>query len=285
MTILVTGAKGGFGKLLIPLLREKYQEPLIGTGRDNTEESDYFHCDITDLSSVENLIARVKPRLIFHLAGSFTGQFENDFRVNTLSAKYLFDCILSEKIKTRVIILGSAAEYGVVQPEDNPIPESFPCNPVSVYGLTKSYQTEMAKFYARTSKIDVVIARVFNLAMSGLSPRLFYGRAELLIRAYKNNEITKMEFGNLSSERDYIGIQEAVTQLLAVAERGTSGEVYNVGSGVPKTIRSILIEELSKEGIASNVIIETSSETIGRKGFDVPMIYADTSKVASLLEI
>lgn len=285
MTILVTGAKGGLGKVFLPLLREKYQEPVIATGRDNAEESDYFCCDITDLSSVTSLIARVKPRLIFHLAGSFTGQFENDFGVNTLSAKYLFDSILSEKIETRVVILGSAAEYGAVHPEDNPIPESFPCNPVSVYGLTKNYQTEMAKFYARTSNIDVVIARVFNLAMSGLSLRLFYGRAEALIRAYKNNEITKIEFGNLSSERDYIGIEEAVTQLLAVAERGTSGEIYNVGSGVPKTIRSILIEELSKNGIASNVIIETSSEAVGRKGFDVPVIYADTSKVARLLVI
>jgi len=119
--------------------------------------------------------------------------------------------------------------------------------------------------------------------MPGLSPRLFYGRAEALITAYKNNEITKMEFGNLSSERDYIGIEEAVTQLLVVAERGTSGEIYNVGSGVPKSIRSILFEELSKNGIPNNVVIETNSESIGRKGFDVPVIYADISKVVKLM--
>lgn len=220
--------------------------------------------------------------MIFHLAGSFTGLFENDFQVNTLGAKYLFDSILSEKLDTRVVVVGSAAEYGAVLAEDNPIAETFPCRPVSVYGLTKNYQTEMAKYYARTSNIDVVIARVFNLAVPGLSQRLFYGRAEAMIQAYKNKQISKVEFGNLSSERDYIGIEDAATQLIAIAERGTLGEVYNVGSGLPKTMRSLLIEMLSKDGISGDVIVEASSESVGRKGFDVPRIYADISKVASI---
>lgn len=283
MTILVTGANGGFGKIFLPILRTKYLEPVIGTGRSNIESADYFSCDLTDVRSVSCLIAKVKPRLIFHLAGSFTGQFENDFKVNTLSAKYLFDSILAQKLVTRIVVFGSAAEYGAVLAEDNPISEMQPCKPVSVYGLTKYYQTAIAEFYARTTNSDVVIARVFNLAIAGLSQRLFFGRAHAMIEAYKHKQIAKMEFGNLSSERDYIGAEEAVSQLLAIAERGISGEVYNVGGGVPKTMRSLLIEMLSKEGIPTDVIIETSSEAIGRKGFDVPIIYADTSKISTIL--
>lgn len=103
-----------------------------------------------------------------------------------------------------------------------------------------------------------------------------------MIQAYKNKQISKVEFGNLSSERDYIGIEDAATQLIAIAERGTLGEVYNVGSGLPKTMRSLLIEMLSKDGISGDVIVEASSESVGRKGFDVPRIYADISKVASI---
>lgn len=285
MTILVTGANGGFGKVFTPLLRNKYKESIIATGRDNADIIDYFSCDITSFDSVTSLIKRLQPRLIFHLAGSFTGQFEDDFRVNVLSTKYIFESVLSEKIETRVVLIGSAAEYGVVNPADNPIPESFPCNPVSVYGLTKYYQTELALFYARTKVIDVVVARIFNLAIPGLSTRLFYGRAEALIRAYKDSQITNMQFGNLSNERDYIGIDEVSAQLLAIAECGLSGQIYNVGSGLPKTIRSILLDLLSKNGIPAEVIIESSSESIGRKGFDVPVIYANIAKVSHLLAI
>ena len=282
MTILVTGAKGGFGKVLLPILRAKYKESVIGTGRDKAEYTDYFWCDLTDASSVASLVKEVRPRIIFHLAGSFTGQFENDFRVNTLSAKYLFDSILSEKLDTRVVIFGSAAEYGAVRPEDNPIPETFPCRPVSVYGLTKNYQTEMAAFYARTTNLKIVTARVFNLAIPGLSQRLFFGRAEAMIQSYKTGEISQLVFGNLDSERDYVELESAVEQLLAIADRGISGEIYNVGSGVPKKIRTILREMIDKEAIPYEAIVESSSEAVGRVGFDVPIIYADMTKTSKL---
>jgi nucleoside-diphosphate-sugar epimerase len=282
MTILVTGANGGFGKVLLPILRAKYKESVIGTGRDKAEYTDYFWCDLTDASSVASLVKEVSPRIIFHLAGSFTGQFENDFRVNTLSAKYLFDSILSQKLDTRVVIFGSAAEYGAVRPEDNPIPETFPCRPVSVYGLTKNYQTEMAAFYARTTNLKIVTARVFNLAIPGLSQRLFFGRAEAMIQSYKTGEISQLVFGNLDSERDYVELESAVEQLLAIADRGITGEIYNVGSGVPKKMRTILMEMIDKEAVPYETIVESSSEAVGRVGFDVPIIYADMTKTSKL---
>lgn len=285
MTILVTGGKGAFGKALTPLLREKYKETVIATGRDIAKNDDYVTCDVTDSNAVYSIIQRYKPRLIFHLAGSFTGDFESDFKVNTLSAKHIFDGVLSAKTETRVVLIGSAAEYGAVNPEDNPIPELYPCNPVSVYGLTKHFQTEISKFYARTTKIDLVIARVFNLAIPGLSSRLFWGKVESLIHAYKNKMVSNMEFGNLSSQRDYIGLDDASTQLFAVADCGTTGEIYNIGSGFPRTMRSILLDELCKNGISANVVKETTSDQIGRKEFDVPIIYAQNEKILRLIKV
>jgi nucleoside-diphosphate-sugar epimerase len=282
VTILVTGANGGFGKALLPLLREKYKESVIGTGRDETESPDYFRCDLTDESSVASLVKKVRPRLIFHLAGSFTGQFENDFRINTLSAKYIFDSVLSEKLGTRIVIFGSAAEYGAVHPTDNPIPETFMCRPVSIYGLTKNYQTEMAAFYSRTTDLNVVTARVFNLATPGLSERLFFGRAEAMIQSYKAGNLSQLVFGNLDNERDYVKLEGAIEQLLAIADRGISGEIYNVGSGVPKKMRTILMEMIDKEAIPYTAIVETTSEALGRVGYDVPIIYADMTKTSKL---
>jgi len=283
MTILVTGASGGFGSVLLPLLRNHYHDTVIGAGRSNKIADNYIRCDFSDSFAINALIKYIRPDVVYHLAGSFTGEFEIDLQINALSAKHIFDSVISEKLKTRVVVIGSAAEYGSVLVEDNPISESFPCRPVSVYGLTKCYQTELAKFYARTLDIDVVIARIFNLAIDGLSTRLFYGRASAMIDAFKNNKISNMEFGNLGGKRDYIKMDEAFIQLLAVAERGEAGEVYNIGSGISKTIYSILSEMLEKEGISDNVIVESSSVSVGRKGFDVPEIYADTSKVMSII--
>ena len=283
MAILVTGASGGFGKVLFPLLRAYYNEPVVCTGRSRLDRGDYFTCDLTNVRAVDDLIKDIRPRLIFHLAGSFSGQFETDFQVNTLGVKFIFDSILAEGMETRVLVFGSAAEYGAIEVSDNPIPETLPCRPVSVYGLTKAFQTDMAKYYARTKGIDVVVARVFNIAAPGLSQRLFYGRAEAMISAYQKGEITQLEFGNLDNARDYIEIDKAADQLLAIAERGTSGEIYNVGSGIPKKIRSILKDLLKEKGVPEDAVAESIPEIIRGKGFDVQIIYADISKVSKLM--
>ena len=283
MAILVTGASGGFGKVLFPLLRAYYNEPVVCTGRSRLDRGDYFTCDLTNVRAVDDLLKDIRPRLIFHLAGSFSGQFETDFQVNTLGVKFIFDSILAEGLETRVLVFGSAAEYGAIEVSDNPIPETLPCRPVSVYGLTKAFQTDMAKYYARTKGIDVVVARVFNIAAPGLSQRLFYGRAEAMISAYQKGEITQLEFGNLDNARDYIEIDKAADQLLAIAERGTSGEIYNVGSGIPKKIRSILKDLLKEKGVPEDAVAESIPEIIRGKGFDVQIIYADISKVSKLM--
>jgi nucleoside-diphosphate-sugar epimerase len=283
MTILVTGASGGLGKALLPLLRGHYTEPVVGTSRKRISASDYLECDFNDEIAVKNLLKTVRPRIVFHLVGSFTGQFEIDHQINTLSAKTVFDSILSEALATRVIIFGSAAEYGAVAPSDNPISEDHPCLPVSIYGLTKSFQTDLTKFYVRTHKLDLVIARIFNLAISGLSTRLFYGRAESLIQSYKRGEVEELEFGDLNSQRDYISLDEVKNQLITIAEHGVAGEIYNVASGVGIDIRSVLKRILADEGVLECKIIESSSEAVGRKGYDVPSIYADISKVSDLI--
>lgn len=283
MTILVTGASGGFGSAFVPMLRADTEELVIASGKNESTCVSYMKCDFTDEVAVRELIGSIKPRLIYHLVGSFTGQFEQDFKVNVLSSKYIFDSVLADNLGTRVVLFGSAAEYGAVLASDNPISESHSCCPVSVYGLTKYFQTDMAQFYFRTKLIDVVVARVFNIAAKGLSERLFYGRAEKLIQRYKAGHVQHLEFGYLGSERDYIELDQLKEQLLAVAKYGISGEIYNVGSGIPQKMRTILDGLLEREGIINVNVIETSSELIGRKGIDVPVIYADISKVSNLL--
>lgn len=283
MTILVTGASGGFGSAFVPMLRADTEELVIASGKNESTSSNYMRCDFTDEVAVRELIGYIKPSLIYHLVGSFTGQFEQDFKVNVLSGKYIFDSVLANNLGTRVVLFGSAAEYGAVLASENPLSESHPCCPVSIYGLTKYFQTDMAQFYFRTKLIDVVVARVFNIAAKGLSERLFYGRAEKLIQRYKAGDVKHLEFGCLGSERDYIELDQLKEQLLAVAKYGISGEIYNVGSGIPQKMRTVLDGLLEREGIVNVNVIETSSELIGRKGIDVPVIYADISKVSNLL--
>ena len=282
MTILVTGANGGLGKNLVPWLREHYSERVIGCGRSDCLDSDYSYCDVSDETAISALIADVKTNLIFHLAGSFSGDFKKDVQVNALSAMFIFESIIANKLETRVVVLGSAAEYGVVQANDNPVSEEFRCKPVSVYGMTKLIQTDISSFYHREKGIDVVVARVFNLAMNGLSERLFYGRAESQIAAYRRGEVNEFKFGNLDSKRDYIALDEFVLQLKCVSDFGVSGEIYNLGSGQAETMRHILTEMIKNGGLRDVVVKESVFLHNNARAHDVPIIFADISKLKRL---
>ena len=98
-----------------------------------------------------------------HLAGSFTNDYELDYAANVLSTKNILDALLSSECKARILLIGSAAEYGAIDEEENPIAETHPLKPISIYGLTKVLQTQLMDYYYRMHQINIVMARTFNI--------------------------------------------------------------------------------------------------------------------------
>lgn len=283
MTLLITGATGGFGRIFSAWTKRHAKEDIILTGRADIGGDGYVQCDMRRPEEIRALIERVRPRLIFHLAGSFLSDYEQDHAVNAGSAKAIFDALLTWGCATRVVLFSSAAEYGVVSPEENPIREDHVLRPVSIYGLTKAFQTQLAYYYAHAHGLDVVVARLFNLRVPGLSERLFVGRVEQSIARLKRGEIDAIEVGNLEGVRDYVTGEEAIRQTNLIALRGRPGEVYHIGSGVPTKVRDLLDTMLHAAGLDWSVVrMEKHIET--RTGYDVPAIYADMSKTRALSE-
>lgn len=283
MTILITGSTGGFGRLFSDWAERNMAEEVMLSGRAALSRARYVPCNLERPEEIRALIAQVRPRLVFHFAGSFANDYERDYAVNTYSAKCIFDTLLAERLSTRVVLFGSAAEYGVVAPEENPIRESHVLRPVSIYGMTKAYQTQMAYYYAHNHNIDVVVARVFNLRVPGLSERLFFGRVERMIEQVQRGEIDVIELGSLESVRDYVAGDEAIRQVNLIAERGRPGEVYHVGSGQPLRMRDLLDQMLSEAGLDWSAV-RTRKGDGSRIGYDVPAIFADMSRACALSE-
>jgi GDP-4-dehydro-6-deoxy-D-mannose reductase len=189
--------------------------------------------------------------------------------------------VKQKSLKTRVVIIGSAAEYGVVNIAENPIRESRLLAPVSVYGLSKSWQSQLIGLY-RSAGLDVLGARVFNLYGCGISDLLFAGRVQNQIRDVLDGKKESIEVGQLTAVRDYISTEDAAIQLLAIIQRGLPGEIYHVASGVPVTMQEILQRQLTAVGLSFSIVKE-SAQFSNRSGYDVPMIYADISKTLEIM--
>ena len=279
--ILITGSSGFTGRYLVDFLSSDPAITLHFADHTAGTEGPRFHgCDLSNAAQTAQLIAAAKPDAIYHLVGSYTNEYDTDYASNVVTAKNILDAVRASGAQTRVLLIGSSAEYGFPLNADAPVAEDHSCKPVSIYGLVKSMQTALMGTYVRLSDMDIVAVRPFNLLGSGISPRLFSGKMEQEITRYKRGEIHEIVTGDLSVERDYIAIKDAVAYYRLVMEKGKTGEIYNVGSGKSTPLRDILKRMLASEGLSLDIVKEGSHSVPGK--IVVPKIFADTSKLAQL---
>lgn len=282
MRVLITGALGFTAHYLIKLVAAKPNCELYLTDCVPGGFGKILNCDLTQRGQVEELICKVRPERIYHLAGSFSNNYDIDYSVNVLSTKNILDALLKFAVSSRVLLIGSAAEYGFAAAKDNPVSEGHPLEPSRVYGLSKVYQTYLMNFYCKVYRMNLVMARTFNLYGDSkrISKLMFIGKVCAQIEKIKKGELSKILVGNLEAKRDYIDVREAVQYYQKIIERGVPGEVYNVGSGSSVKIRDILAILLEEARLDMKVVEEkaplVSDET------DIPDIYADLRKIKEL---
>jgi len=255
MSVLVTGGAGATGLCLVRLLEAEGHAVHTADARPLPRDAH----TVGDLASAEvaaALVASVRPAIVFHLAGSFSNDFAVAHPANVLAARAVLEAVRLHAPTSRVVVVGSAAEYGLVPRDECPIAETRPLRPVSVYGLTKSMQSTLVTYSHAAFGLDVVLARTFNLKGRGLPEALLPGRLDREIARKKAGEIEKIALGSLGALRDYLTLEEAARAYLRLAEKGASGEVYNVGSGVPVTMRDYVRERLAEDGLGLDAVEE-----------------------------
>ena len=159
-TVLVTGATGALGIAVTEYINTKDGFELITAARSGVGAD--VQLDITDKDQLADVVEQVKPGLIMQLAATFTHDFDDAYALNVHANRQLLEAVQNSNFDTRVLLIGSAAEYGVIEPDENPISEDHALNPVSVYGLTKVWQTQLAGFYAKHGPPRVAVPGLFH---------------------------------------------------------------------------------------------------------------------------
>ena len=275
--MFVTGGSGALGQALQAVLNE--QALFFETfAAKRSELVNRF--GVYDEHLVKRKLKSFAPDYVIHLASTFSNNLEESYTVNVKNARVL--CIASESLKqlSKIILIGSAAEYGYIRPEENPVTEAQPLKPTSVYGLTKAWQTHLGIMHASRG-LPVVVGRVFNLIGPHVSDELFAGRLQRQINEFKHGRREVFVFGNLEATRDYLSTRQAAEKLLILARSGKSGEAYNIASGHPVQLRELLHQELQKHGIQNPEIrYDPSLSSVGGHGSTT--VYADISKIQKL---
>lgn len=256
MKLLITGASGFTGRHLLRELDQEFETPLDVFSLYQSHEpevvrnSTNLQCDLTDYRQISGIAEEIRPDLIIHLAAQNRGQLEELLIQNVVSTGNLFEAVHQAGLSTRVLAVGSSAEYGYQG--DAPINETAPLRPMSMYGISKAAASHLVLFYHRKYQIPAAIVRPFNLIGPGQSDAYFIGKLLGQMQQYDRGEIDQIQLKNADSERDFIDVRDAVKAYLAVLlhpdfDAFCSGKVFNAGSGRSTSVLEVfrLVKEIS----------------------------------------
>jgi GDP-4-dehydro-6-deoxy-D-mannose reductase len=287
--VLITGITGFVGSHLAEYCLARGDAEVVGTfrwrsRRENIEHIKDLHLvevELLDAASVHRALESIRPDWIFHLAAqSFVPTSWNapgqTLELNIMGQLHLFEAMRDlDMLDTRFLVCGSSEEYGLVLPSETPIKENNPLRPLSPYAVSKVGQDFLGYQYHRSYGLHAVRTRAFNHG----GPR----RGEVLLPSAFARQIAEIEkgahepvvkVGNLDAVRDFTDVRDIVVAYWLALEKGTPGEVYNIGSGVALTVRQILDQLLS----LSDAAIEVEQSPERMRPSDVEILISDSTK-------
>ncbi|MEY2436777.1 MAG: GDP-4-dehydro-6-deoxy-D-mannose reductase [Acidimicrobiaceae bacterium] len=272
MRALVTGASGFVGRHLIEHLRACGDEV---TGCDRADGS----CDINDRSSVAEVVGRVRPEAVYHLAGwsDVGSSWASPVEVFRANAEGTLNVLLAcaETGVARVLAVSSADIYGVVTEDELPLDEDAPLRPVTPYAASKVAADFLSLQSWLGRKLPVLRVRAFNHLGPGQAPQFV---APALAERIARNELTgghEIPVGNLSPRRDFTDVRDVVRAYRLLVERGEPGMAYNVCSG-----KDIAVRDLAERLLAmSTRPMELVTDPALERPVDIPVLRGDNSRL------
>jgi GDP-4-dehydro-6-deoxy-D-mannose reductase len=236
--------------------------------------------DLRDLEGVRTLVNEVQPDYILHLAAqsfvptSFADPW--DTLENNIRAELnLLEAVQQSARDVRVLVIGSNEEYGAPKAEELPLTEESPLRPNNPYAVSKVGQDFLGLQYHLAYGLPIARVRPFNHTGPGQSPRFVVPAfASQIARIEAGLQEPVMKVGNLEAARDFSDVRDIVRAYHLAVTQGEPGEVYNLASGRPQSVRGVLETLLGY----ARVEIRVERDPNRYRPVDVPVVYGSAEK-------
>lgn len=242
--ILVTGGLGFIGSWYVKLLaREGYYPVVIDNntyaadinrikGNDYEDEiyigNRLYIGDICDRELVENIIQKHDINVIVNFAAethvdrSITDSSEF-IHSNILGVHVLLELVRKNDLK--MVQISTDEVYGSII--TGSFQETDRLNPSNPYSASKASADLLALSYYKTYGLSVVITRSSNNYGPGQFPEKFIPK---MVHDAKEGKPLSV-YGSGENVRDWLYVEDNCEAIKLVMERGSAGEIYNIGGG------------------------------------------------------
>ena len=232
--VLITGIDGFTGRYVERALVERGCE-VYGTVIAPCDQPRHLVCDLTDYEQVRQVVDRVQPDAVVHLAAiSFVAHddLRQMYDVNVLGSYHLFEALCRvPRPPARVIAASSATVYGR---QAGILDETAMPRPVNDYGISKFSMECLAPRYA--DRFPVLLTRPFNYTGVGQPDHFVIPK----IVSHFRRRASVVELGNVDVTREFNDVRlvaEVYTRLLCNPDaRG----VVNICTGRGVTLRQAI---------------------------------------------
>ena len=262
MAVLVSGANGFVGKILLEKLRNTYpgqQIYNIDLKPVNLKGVKDYICDITDKDSLKKIVLDEGEVSLVHLAANI---FTDDVPSRFSRKKFFFDTNvdgtnnLLEVFKDRISsisFLSTDMVYGT--PQSIPISTSHNLAPNGEYGLSKIEAEKLITTYAEKQSIKYFIFRPRLIAGPGR-----YGLFLKLFYLIKNNFPVPL-IGDGTNRYQFISVFDCADALIHSLKSESKEGIYNLGSNNPPQVQELL-KSLIHSVDSKSKLIKTSAPLI-----------------------
>lgn len=273
MKILVTGANGYIGTGVVKALLSLNQD-VIATDFNVDGIDKRAKAIAGNIFELENPFEYFeKPDVVLHLAWRNGFVHNSETHLVDLPNHFAFLSRLAESGVKKIVALGSMHEIGFWEGR---VKEDTPCNPMSLYGISKNALRETLDLLCKQKNIKFQWIRGYYIVGNSEKGASIFSK----ITAAEKEEKSEFPFTTGKNQYDFIDYDEFCNQIANVVINNNVIGIINCCSGQPESLAS-RVERFIKE---NNYNIKLKYGAFPDRPYDSLAVWGDNTKIKQILE-
>ena len=272
MKIVVTGANGYLGQGIVnELLNRGHFVIATDFKTPNVDDrAKKIECNLFEEESPYQLFD--EPDVLLHLAWRDGFVHNSNAHIDDLPKHFAFLKKMAESGIKKIAVMGSMHEIGFFE---GSIKENTPCNPMSLYGVSKNALREITELIAKQHNIMYQWLRGYYIVGNSQFGCSIFSK----ITAAEKEGKSEFPFTMGQNQWDFLNYEDFCKQVAATVSQDEIDGVINICSGHPEKLAD-RVEQFIKENHYS---IKLKYGAFPDRPYDSKAVWGDDCKIQKIL--